>query len=314
MSSSKRWYRFGFLLLVASATACAAQGPTGESGEADEGSEESAVNDAPSHHKGRGGDRLIRAALEHLELTDAQRKTIEALQTEAKPEPGAGMKDLMGALAAGVRANAIDEKAMDTKIAAMSSAGAEMRTKHAAALEKLHATLTPAQRKQLVEKLQAKMAEKEEKWAEKREAFEAGDEGHKRHGMKGGPLVFMMKKLDLSDDQVTAVKKAVADAGLERPDHDAMKGKFEAMHAQKKAMLAAFATDTFDADTLLPQKGEAKDHLAKMVTATKAVLPILDAGQREKLAQFLESDDFGKFGKHGKGQRGHHGPAAGEAE
>jgi Spy/CpxP family protein refolding chaperone len=310
----KHLYRFGFLLLVASATACAAQGPTGESGEADDATEESAATDAPAKHKGRGGDRLIRAALE-LDLSDAQRATIEGLKGEAGFERPAGMKDFMGALASGVRANAIDEKAMDAKIAAMGAAGAEMRAKHAAALEKLHATLTPAQRKELVEKMQAKMAEKEAKWAEKREA---GEDGHKKWGRKGGHmgghLAFIAKKLDLSDAQKEAAKKAIADAGLERPDHEEMKGKFEAMHAQKKALLAAFATDTFDADALLPEKdGKGKEHLARMVSATKAVLPVLDAGQREKLAQLLESEDFGRFGKHGKGKRGHHGAPA-EAE
>lgn len=319
MRSMKHLYRFGFLLLVGSAAACAAQGPTGESGEAEEGTEEAAVTEAPAKHKGRGGDRLIQAALE-LELTDAQRKTIEGLKTEAGPEhdgPGAGMKDFMGALAAGVRANAIDDKALDAKIAAMSSPGAEMRSKHAAALEKLHATLTPAQRKELVEKMQAKMAEKEEKWAGKREKGEAREGGHKkwgREGRHGGPFAFIAKKLDLSDAQKEAAKKAMADAGFERPDGQEMKGKFEAMHTQKKALLAAFATDSFDADTLLPEKdGKGKEHLTKMVAATKAVLPILDAGQRDKLAQLLESEDFGRFGKHAKGKRGHHGAPA-EAE
>ncbi len=302
MTHTKRWYRFGFLALMVAASACAAQGP-GESGEGDEPVDEAQA--ATDGHKGwegkrRGGDKLIKAALE-LELTDAQRTTIEALRNDAAPPDHAGWKDFMSALASGVRANAIDEKAMEGKIAALSTAGSEMRTKHAAALEKLHATLTPAQRKELVEKIQAKMAKKEAKWAEKREAFEGrgeGFEGKKRGGK--GPLAHMMKQLDLSDAQREAVKKAVADVGV-APDHEAMESRFEAMHAQKKALVAAFASESFDADALLPQhEDKGKEHLTKMVSATRAVLPILDAAQREKLAAALESGEMGRFGKHGK--------------
>lgn len=315
MVQKKAWFRFGFSALLLTASACAAQGP-GDSSEADEpGTEEAQTpitGEQPLADKGhhRGGDRLIRAALAELELTDAQRSTIEALDKDlpGKPEE---MKEFMTALAAGVRANAIDERQMTSKIDAIAQQGSAMRAKHAAALEKLHATLTSAQRKELVEKTRVRMEEKEEKLAEMRERADDGDDGPRGKGGKfrGGPLAHVMKKLELSDDQREAVKKAVADSGVAPPDRDQMKEKFEAMRATKKAMLDAFATDSFDADTLLPQHdGKGKEHLVSMVKVTKAVLPILSAAQRDKLADMLETGDMWK-GKHKK-----HGAPARESE
>ncbi|MBL9021880.1 MAG: Spy/CpxP family protein refolding chaperone [Myxococcales bacterium] len=330
MAHDKNWIRFGFSALMLALSACAAQGP-GDSTEGDDpGTEEAQApirgeGPAGEHAKGkhdrhRGTDHLIQAALDELDLSASQKSTIEALKTDM-PEKPAEMQAFMTALAAGVRANSIDEAQMNEKIDAISRQGSALRAQHAAALEKLHATLTSAQRKELVDSMKARMADKEEKLAEMRDrAEEDGKDGPRGKGgkLRGGPLAHVMKQLDLSDDQREAVKKAVESAGLVPPDREEMKAKFEKMHASKKAMIEAFASDSFDADALLPElEGKGKEHLGSMVKATRAVLPILDAAQRDKLAGMLESGDLfkGKAGKHGKhGKAGKRGPAPAETE
>lgn len=321
----KNWIRFGFSALILALSACAAQGP-GDSSDTDEpGTEEAQAplqGDRAEHAKGkrghRGPDHLIQAALDELDLTDAQKSAIQALKSDA-PERPAGMQAFMTALAAGVRAGSIDDAEMSAKIDALSQEGSGLRAKHAAALEKLHATLTPAQRKQLVTSIQSRMEDKEEKMAEMRERMEADgkEAGPRGKGgkLRGGPLGHVMKQLDLTDDQREALKKAVEDAGVAPPDREQMKAQFDKMHANKKALIEAFATETFDADALLPEhEGKGKDHLAAMVKATRAALPILRAEQREKLAALLEAGDLFS-GKHGKrGKAGKRGPAPAEAE
>ena len=309
MTRLKHWYRLGFsVLLATAATACAANGPSGEGSDSDEPAVDeaeapSALDTDGAKGKHRGQDKMFRLALKELDLTADQRTTIEGLAPDAT-ESHAGMKSFMAALASGVRSGTIDQAKIDAELDAMQKSATAGRAKHAAALEKLHATLTPAQRTTLADKMRAKMAAKEEKFAEKRERFAEGGEGRDFKGKKG-PLGHLMRELDLSDTQRDAVKKAMADAGLNPPDHDAMKAKFEAIHTSRKAMVDAFATDSFDADKFLPEAdGKGREHLGQMVTATKATLPILSVEQREKLAGLLESGDLGWRGKHGKRGKG----------
>jgi Spy/CpxP family protein refolding chaperone len=116
----------------------------------------------------------------------------------------------------------------------------------------------------------------------------------------GGPLGFLARDLDLSEQQREAIRNAME---AQRPDGAEHKARFERMKAERKARLASFASDSFDAKqfTTPPEDAPAMKHPGeRMVRALAVVVPLLDAAQREKLAQRIEQ---------GPGHRGdHHAP------
>lgn len=273
-------------------TGCATTGSIddGES-EAVAASEAASSPKGPEARFGRGhGPELVFMALHELDLTDAQRQTIEGVLPAKGDKAGHPMKELGKTLADGVRAGKIDEAAVKAKLDAMEKQGETWRAAHVKALSTLHATLTPAQRKSLVALVEAKMEEHEDHAPM---GPPMAKQGH-------GPMGFMLHGLELRDDQKAAIAKALEAQRDERPDHEEMKKKFEEMRAKKKAALAAFATDTFDANAFLPEKGPRMPFGERMVSMLGAVVPVLDAAQREALATRIEEGPR-HFG------RGHHG-------
>jgi Spy/CpxP family protein refolding chaperone len=261
---------------------------------------------------GPGGGMLLFAALhEDINLTDAQRTTIQGLADGLRPKgPPPGFEENKKALAAAVRAGKVDVNALQPAKPDFAAHNAEV----AKALTTLHATLTPEQRVALVAAVKKHGEDhKDGPWAHKGGPKGDGEKGEKGDGPKGmkmheGPGHFgpmgMMKDLDLTKDQETAIK-AEFDKNKPTPPTDAeretMKKNHEAMRTEMAARLDKFATPTFDATAFLAPPTNAPapmgggfghgDHMLKTLSA---VVPLLTPAQREKLAAKIEQGPAAK--------------------
>ena len=261
---------------------------------------------------GGGPAMLLVSALHELDLTDAQKATIQseldALKPNeaAKPDHEAARK----ALADAVRSGKIDESAL----AAQAPKPPVDHARFAKAIGVLHDTLSAAQRKELVEKVSARM----DKFGGPEGRPQRGAKGDDARGPKGergergpgmhGPLGHMLKGLDLTDAQKDAIKAAMEKSAPTEEDREEMKANHEAMRAAMKERLQSFASDTFDANAFAkPPEGAPKMGPDKMfggmVKMIAIVTPILDETQRAELAKRIEEAPMGPphMGKgHGK--------------
>ncbi|AUX48681.1 hypothetical protein SOCE26_102220 [Sorangium cellulosum] len=343
-----RWWRLGGILplvgALVGAVGCTAETGQGDTSPSDEAAE-AALAQGPStddraagprgDRKGfhgrpggaHGPERLLRAALHEIDLSDAQKATIEGaldgLRDGAKDRP----KDPapFAALADGVRAGKIDRAAIEAKLAEAGRGGEEHRARVTGALSTLHATLTKEQRRALVDSIAAKMDAQGERgpWGGKGERGPRGDMGERGPrgeragmggpGMKGGPLGHLLRGIDLRDDQRAQIEKALEGTRPSEADRQAWKADFAAKRAEMRARLEKFAEDRFDANAFLPAadgKHGPRAHQGRMVDALAAIVPILDQAQRDALADRLEKGPAA--GKPGRGERGEHGPGRGE--
>lgn len=269
------------------------------------------------HHGGVA--MLIALSIRELDLTADQKAKVEQIRTDlhAKLEPAhAAGKELSGVLADGVAAGAVDRAKADAAIEKLVGAVEQIQAATQDALNQLHAALTPAQRAQLVDKVQARAA----KWHE-----EHGDDGHAgaHHGppRQGG----FGHDLGLTDDQKEKIRanlKAMmpqggpgggsgggdghgaggsgggggpgAGGGHGPGGHD-----HHEMEEHMQAFATAFKSDTFDAKTLGPGGGRAAGHMARfgathMARWCEAAAPVLTPEQRTKLSASIR--DHGSQG------------------
>jgi len=310
--------RFQFLapVLFAASLAlggCASANSTIEPDENVNAASEAANASAPEAdhgHRGMHGHPLLAAALKEIDLSAEQRKTIESaidnLHTGQKDQ----MKAVHKALADQIRAGKIDEADLKAKADDMAKVPAGHRAAVVNAVETLHATLTPAQRAQLVTVVKERM-QKHAEFAGKHGPGHHEKKDGEHHAHHGGPMMFMLHGIELRDDQ----KKAIEAAMPPKPEKDAddRAAKFEEHRARMDAALEAFKGDKFDAATVLPEhegKPPMAEHFIKML---QVVVPILDAEQRAELAKRIEEGPRmghgGKHGPHGHGP-GHHEGAA----
>ncbi len=245
---------------------------------------------------GKGGPttQLLHLALAELELTDDQQKTLRGLIGSAKADDArAAHKELRDALAAGVRAGALDDALVETKLKALEELGAAERERMHTALDKLHATLTPAQRVALVESIGDKLEERfpepegDDADAERGERTRRGALGR---GAPQGNLKALLRDIELSAEQETKLRAALASTA--KPDRDAMLAKVAKKREKLKAMVTAFGTDAFDAKALAVEDGSTwmAQAMRRQVEMVRVVLGIIDAEQREALAKGLEQD------------------------
>jgi Spy/CpxP family protein refolding chaperone len=272
------------------------------------GSEAASAADAKHEMHGMRGHPLLAAALKDLELSAEQRKTIDAAVDNLHADKQDEMKAMHKTLADQVRAGKIDEAALKAQAGDLDKAKAEHRAAVVKAVETLHATLTPAQRTQLVTLIKERGEKMGEHHGKKHDKGGNNGEHHARHG---GPMMFMLHGIDLRDDQ----KKAIEAAMPPKPEKDAddKAAKFAEHKARMDAALEAFKADKFDAAAVLPEH-EGKHPMAeRFVKMLEVVVPILDAEQRAELAKRVEEGPrmghHGKHGKHGHGP-GHHEGAA----
>jgi len=238
---------------------------------------------------GRGPFMIFHLAMSELDLTTAQRTTLQGVVDGLHPAEGehAAPTEIFSTLADGVRAGKIDQAALQAKVDALKSDHAQGPAKAAAAFQTLHDTLTAEQRTQLVASVRQRMDEREQKHA-------SGEEEHAAEGDK--PVAPFLHGIDLSDAQRTRVEQALSDAGWTKAEG---KARFEQMRTKLQSALDAFAGDKFDAAALLPTMAQGPtDHLNKLVAALSAILPVLDDAQRAKLADNLAKGPMG-HGGHG---------------
>jgi hypothetical protein len=205
-------------------------------------------------HEPPGPELLFVAALKHLDLTAEQRTAIDNARQGLGHDDRAGV---MAAVAAGVRAGAIDEQKLLATIDAAATPARQAAL--ATALATLHATLTPEQRRALVDAI----------------GKHAGG-----HAMSSALPDHLVAMLGLTDDQLAQVQRIVAAHTPAPPD---------AMPPELAARLQSFAADPFDAAAFVAPTGAMRDHVRHMLDVLAAILPVLDASQREALATMIES-------------------------
>lgn len=253
------------------------------------------------HHGGL--DFLVMAALhEDINLTGAQRSTIEALAPQKRPSHRPPRDNAHGvALATAIRAGKIDVTALqkhpnDTAMKQRIAASAN-------ALATLHKTLIPEQRVALVDAVVAKhaagpKARGGKPHGERRGGgeLERGPRGRGGPGGMRGPMGL------LEDIGVTEAQRTQIEAKLDaqRPSvanreakHEAMKAHFETMKKEREAELQTFKQASFDAAAFVTPPADAEKigpraHGDRMLTHLAVIVPLLTPEQREKLAQKIE--------------------------
>jgi Spy/CpxP family protein refolding chaperone len=231
------------------------------------------------HHHHGGVARFIAMSLDTLGTTPEQRAAIEKIQADlrAKLEPArAAEGKVVVLLADGIASGHIDKGKVDTAIARVGAASAGVHAAAADSMNQLHSVLDPAQRAELVEKVEAH-------WQVWKEANGAGAEA--AMPSERGHLEGLARELSLTADQIdkirTALKAASAD-GNQHLDEDKVTSHIGAFGT-------AFEAASFDAKTL--KSGDTVNaHLASwgamaMAHFYEAVAPVLTPEQRAKLAE-----------------------------
>jgi Spy/CpxP family protein refolding chaperone len=233
------------------------------------------------HHKSMA--RMMIHAARGLDLTDAQKATVDGLATSLHgqhPGPSAEQQAYHAALVQGVRAGNVDMVKLAPLQTAATTAHQARATREATALNGLYAALTPDQRQSLVASVREQREERATRWAAHRQEKEAsGDFAQHR-------LAHLTEMLGLDASQQSQVQAIMA---ADRPAPAAKQARHEAMAARTNALLTAFTADGFDANKLelappvdaAMGPGMHGQFLAKLV-------PILRADQRETLASSME--------------------------
>jgi Spy/CpxP family protein refolding chaperone len=229
------------------------------------------------HHSGALG--LVVMSLRDLDLTPEQRTSVEKIRADlvAKMEPARNAeKDFGNVLADGVAAGAVNRAKADAAIAKLVTQVQGLHDASLAALDQLHAALTPPQRAALVDAVQAHW----EKWKEAQGRDEAADEHHHQSGY----LLALVRDLGLTKDQAEKIKGKFHDQMKANPQDD----KHKEVQEHLQAFATAFKADTFSAKSLTKAKA-ANAHLAKWGATRRArfleaAAPVLTADQRAKLA------------------------------
>ncbi|HEY2517581.1 MAG TPA: Spy/CpxP family protein refolding chaperone [Polyangiaceae bacterium] len=229
---------------------------------------------ASHHHRGhrRGGD-LLRASLRLDSLTASQRQQIEQLasgERAAHANVRTAEGALMKAVAAGVSSGSVDENALKPNVQAVESAKAADEPGDRASLEKLHAILTPAQRAELVGRLESHSPRTGQAWAGR---------GGEHEGKWGGG-----HGLNLTDAQKAQIK-ANMKSGAPSVDPSV---RSEAMESHRR-VLEAFKGDRFVMNEVAPSRDPrlVDAETMRMVRFAKASAPVLTAEQRAEAAARL---------------------------
>lgn len=211
-------------------------------------------------------DASALAALDALDIDDAQREALTALRARMKQEVAdtaavreAFIDSLLGQIAAGQ----VDRDALAPQTKALVASLNATKPKLLDALNELHAILRPAQRKALVESIEKR---REQSSGEAKEQFSR-----------------LSEQLDLGFGQKMGIASALRDRlGEQREAMDQIK-------TDLKAAAEAFVGDGFDAHRLeLNQHLDLGQWVASIVTFAEVVVEQLDPIQHATLAAILE--------------------------
>jgi Spy/CpxP family protein refolding chaperone len=229
------------------------------------------------HHRG-GAMQFIAMSLDTMGPDDAKRPQIERLQRDlhACMVPAGGIeKTLLLAVADGVAAGVTEPARIDAIIAQLEAAAVGVRDCSAMALNQLHAILSPAEREELVEKVQAHW----EVWQQ------ANQEDVAAGRRRGGRVAELARDVNLSSDQIERISAALH---ATRGGHP---GRFDraAMDAQVQAFAAAFVGESFDAKSInVDINARLAAHGARrMADFYETATPLLTREQRATLAAHL---------------------------
>jgi Spy/CpxP family protein refolding chaperone len=229
------------------------------------------------HHTGLAGS-LLRGAYE-LDLDGAQRATLEKAEDELDADKGGGpataIKALNTDLVAGIRGSKVDMAKLQADYAAIDKAALDARARETKAVAALHAALTPAQRQMLADRVRAHEGS--------RHPMGVGDGGTSEIAKMR--LTRISVQLGLDDAQ----QKSVAAILAKDPTATtaAIQARRDAAQKDLDALLDAFTKEPLDVTKLAVEPGGAKSPHEMMqhhAEFTVALLPILHADQREKLA------------------------------
>ncbi|MBW2278227.1 MAG: Spy/CpxP family protein refolding chaperone [Deltaproteobacteria bacterium] len=270
-------------------------------------------------HRGKGhcpSGKLLRYALKELDLTDEQRATLETLRDSHKDAKGAGHRDASAdfheAFVKALETGELDRAALETKMGSKDDMVAKKLEARNAKLATLHATLTPPQRKTLVDTVRAKMEQKAEKHGDRADVERKGKHGKGKRGHHGKDMLgHMLKGIELTADQQAQIDALHAKGEAQRPaDQDWSKKKEEKL-AQLNTLLDAFEADAFDPSVSAPTPKPMKDPMDKIgfhIEQFETLLGILTAEQRAQLAEKVKSHPD-KMGH--RGMMGMKGPGCG---
>jgi Spy/CpxP family protein refolding chaperone len=225
-----------------------------------------------------------------LTLTDAQKATLATLTAQMGPSDAskAAFSAMQADLVAGVKAGKIDTAKLQTDGTAIDTAMQAQQAQQATALNGLYKLLDAGQRKQLVDAVRAKMANRDQRRGPPRGGPPGGGDGG-APDMQKRRLDRMTTQLGLDDGQKTQVAALLAKQPA--PDPAAMKANWDDMKKRSDAMLTAFAADGFDATKLdwsMPGGKNMKDAMSKRVDFLSALIAILKPDQLNKLAAGMQ--------------------------
>ena len=205
-------------------------------------------------------------------LTDMQKAALNKLQSDVKAQSKSWRSlhvQTLRTVAKQVRAGKVDKLALDAQMSRVHAAmQGKARPLAIKTLNALHQTLTPAQRSELIDRLQKRF---------------------RSHHGRGKHLRALMSTLGLSDDQKTQLET------MARQHFAKARGQWRShRQVRRQKMIAAakaFKSPTFDASKLDLLSGPPKDLKAKvgrLLDVVDKALPILSATQRDALATLIE--------------------------
>jgi hypothetical protein len=229
-------------------------------------------------HAHRGG--LLAAALQLDSLTADQRTAIEGLKAQRRASAGpvrAANAQVLTILAQEVEQGSVDPKALAPALSAEHTAAAAESAVAENAMKELHTLLTPAQRGQLVDSVEASAGQA------------PGDRGGAHHdhraGNRGGEQG-PGAKLGLTPEQKAkiAANLAAEEAG-QAGERWTVDGGNHAHGAARRQALESFRGDSFDAAALVRAEHRG-DRIEKIA---EAMVPVLTPAQRATWASSLRA-------------------------
>jgi len=229
-------------------------------------------------HQHRGGVmQFVAMSLDTLGPNDAAVPRVEQVQRDlyvCMATTGEVQRTLQLTVAEGVAAGSVDLAKVDGLIAQLDAASGGVRACSAEALNQLHAILSPSEREELIEKVQAHW----EVWRQVNQE-DTGDR------TAGGRLAALASEVNMTADQIQQAAAAL---------HTALPARAGAFDRTKvdgdvQAFAAAFVSPTFDARaTAMGERVRLSSHGAtRMAIFYETVTPLLTPAQRAELAEHL---------------------------
>jgi Spy/CpxP family protein refolding chaperone len=244
----------------------------------------------PRHQGQHPMVEMVFAELSGVGLSDAQKAAIDLIEKDLKKQTEAieaPKKQLDSDVADGASAGKIDKVKIDADLKKVIQTAESTAIAVQDAMNKLHKTLDPTQRKKLVELLRAEAAKHhghEHGMGPKGDA--KGDEHHEMAHQKPGEK--LAAELGLTPEQREKLsKKLEIELKVNKTN---MKEHWGTMQKHMKTLLDAFESDTFDAKKA--GVGSNIGQMVKMMAAgrirfVEAVLSVLTPEQRGKFADHI---------------------------